>query len=278
MDNPPRRVAEAARLAGLPARSPGRPSMGAMSSSGLRFPTQALSWLTGDRTDSRVLTLSNSAGLPRRIAAAGNRVWCLGTGPAAVRRLGPALGVEPLAATTAALPFDACRFDVVLAHQMLHLLTEKPHVSEMARVLRPGGWVAASYLVRDDSVPWVRRLISLMRSVDPGAMSADLGVGSIRTLVDHKYFPRCEQRDFRLWVPVTRDALVGMAAELPAVAELADRDRRRVLLGVGAIYDGASAGGELRLPYHLTCLRAYVDHAEMTTPIRLGEDALVIRL
>ena len=67
--------------------------------------------------------------------------------------------------------------------------------------------------------------------------------------------------------------------QISAVIELKVRpDRRRVLLGVGAIYDGASAGGELRLPYHLTCLRAYVDHAEMTTPIRLGEDALVIRL
>ncbi|WP_316669489.1 methyltransferase domain-containing protein [uncultured Propionibacterium sp.] len=249
-----------------------------MSSSGPRFPAQALSWLTGERTDSRVLALSDAAGLPRRIAAAGNRVWCLGSGPDKVRRLGDVPGVEPLAATTASLPFDACQFDAVLAHQMLHLLTEKPHVSEMARVLRPGGWVAASYLVRDDSVPWVRRLISLMRGIDPEAMSADLGAGSIGTLIDHKYFPRCEQRDFRLWVPVIRPALVGMAARLPAVAALAEDERHRVLLGVGAIYDGASAGSELRLPYHLTCLRAYVDHAEMTTPIQLGEDALIIPL
>ncbi len=252
--------------------------MGAMSSSGPRFPAQALSWLTGDRTDNRVLTLSNTAGLPRRIAASGNRVWCIGHDPDQVRRLTDVPGVDPLAATTAALPFDACQFDVVLAHQMLHLLTEKPHVSEMARVLRPGGWVSASYLVRDDSVPWVRRLIALMRSVDPTAMSADLGVGSIETLIDHKYFPRCEQRDFRIWVPATRTALIAMAAALPAVAELAERDRKRILHGVGAIYDGASAGGELRLPYHLTCLRAYVDHAEMTTPIQLGEDALIIHL
>lgn len=247
-------------------------------SSGPRFPAQALSWLTDDRTGSRVLTLSGAAGLPRRIAEAGNRVWCLDSNPSRMRRLGAVPGVEPLAASTSALPFDACQFDVVLAHQMLHRLTGDAQLSEMARVLRPGGWVAASYLVRDDSVPWVRRLISLMRSVDPSAMSADLGVGSIGTLLDHKYFPRCEQRDFRIWVPASRESLIAMAASLPAVAALGGRDRHRILLGVGAIYDGAAAGGELRLPYHLTCLRAYVDHAEMTTPIRLGEDALVIRL
>lgn len=243
-----------------------------------RFPDAALEWLVGGRHDHQVLALSPAAGLPRKLARNGVPVWCIDKDPQRLRALSPTAGLETVAARAEALPFAPCQFDIVLAHQIIHRLAPGIVFGELARVLRPGGWVGISYLTRDDSVPWVRRLIALMRSVDPEAMTADMGAEVTKLLIASKYFPRHDQRDFRIWLPVNRAQLVDMTARHRTVARLPEREQDRVLKAVGAIYDGASAGSELRLPYQLSCWRAYVDHAEMTTPIVLRDDALVIPL
>lgn len=249
-----------------------------MSHGAPHFPDAALEWLAGTDANHELLTLSPAAGLPRKLAGRGRHVWCIDKDPDRLRGLAPAPGLETLAARAEALPFAPCQFDIVLAHQIIDRLAPGIAFGELARVLRPNGWVGISYLTRDDSVPWVRRLIALMRSIDPEAMSADMGAGVTKLLISSKYFPDHEQRDFRIWVPVDRARLVGMAARHAAVGQLGERERERVLKAVGAIYDGASAGSELRLPYQLSCWRAYVDHSEMTTPIVLRDDALVIPL
>ncbi|SER94778.1 Methyltransferase domain-containing protein [Propionibacterium cyclohexanicum] len=249
-----------------------------MPNSAPHFPDAALEWLVGDDGNNEVLTLSPAAGLPRKLARRGHHVWCIDKDPARLQQMGAAPGLATVAARAEALPFAPCQFDLVLAHQIIHELAPGIAFGELARVLRPNGWVGVSYLTRDDSVPWVRRLMALMRSIDPEAMSADLGTGVTKQLVASKYFPHHEQRDFRIWIPVTRERLVTMTSRHRALASLPDREREQVLRAVGAIYDGAAAGSELRLPYQLSCWRAYVDHSEMTTPIVIGDDALVIPL
>ncbi|MFK5209696.1 class I SAM-dependent methyltransferase [Propionibacterium freudenreichii] len=247
-----------------------------MSSGAPRFPDAALEWLVGERTDRHVLTLGPGAGLPRKLARRGQHVWCIVDDDHDLNPRPDLPELQYVVARPESLPFEPCQFDVVLAHQILHKLAPGLVLGEFARVLKPGGWVGASYLVRDDSVPWVRRLVAVMRTVDPNAMSADVGASAIQTLISSKYFPRHEQRDFRIWVPVTRQELIAMAASQPRVAALPELGRDRLLTAVGAIYDGASAGSELRLPYQLSCYRAYVDHDELTTPIVLSDDALII--
>ena len=37
-------------------------------------------------------------------------------------------------------------------------------------------------------------------------------------------------------------------------------------------------GEALRLPYQLLCMRAFVDHAELTTPVVLAESGIAIRM
>lgn len=249
-----------------------------MSSGAPRFPDAALEWLAGDRTDQQVLTLGSGAGLPRKLARGGKQVWCIVDDADDLNPQPQLPNLQYVVARPESLPFEPCQFDVVVAHQILHKLAPGLVLGELARVLRPNGWVGASYLVRDDSVPWVRRLVAVMRTVDPNAMSANVGAAAVQTLITSKYFPRHEQRDFRIWVPVTRNELITMAASQPRVAALPQLGRDRLLSAVGAIYDGASAGAELRLPYQLSCFRAYVDHDELTTPIVLSDDALIIPL
>lgn len=249
-----------------------------MTSSSPRFPDAALEWLVGEGGGRQALTLGSGAGLPRKLARRGKQVWCVVDDAEDVSSQPGSSQLQYVVARPESLPFEPCQFDVVLAHQIMHRFAPGLVLGELARVLRPGGWVGASYLVRDDSVPWVRRLVAVMRTVDPHAMSSDAGASAIKTLVSSKYFPRHEQRDFRVWVPITRQGLIDMAAGQPRVAALPETGRDRLLTAVGAIYDGASAGSELRLPYQLSCWRAYVDHDELTTPIVLSDDALIIPL
>lgn len=247
---------------------------------GFQMPAPALDWLT-DGAPRRVLTLSGAA-LPTALTRAGHEVFAIDKSVEVVARLldrGTARPTVAVAAQAESLPFDPCQFDVVIAHQVFHRYAPGLVLSEMARVLRPGGHVALSYLVRDDSVPWVRRLVAITREIDPRAMAGQFGDDAVDALLTSKYFPTHESRDFRHWVPISRRDLVAMVAALPAVKALEPTEREPLLERVGALYDDHAPGsGGLRLPYQLRCWRARVDHEELTAPIQVDDDGLVIPL
>lgn len=240
------------------------------------IPEAALSWLMpGSRR--RVLTLGT--GLARRLAWLGHDVFVVDRSASAVARVAGQPGITAVVAQAESLPFDPCQFEVVLAHQNFGRFAPGLVLSEMARVLRPGGHAGVSYLTRDDSVPWVRRLLRLVQSIDPDAMRGDYGGPAIDALLDSKYFPENEQSHYRHWVPTARAELVSMVAGLAAVKALDEPQRATLFDQVGALYDDAAPGSEpLRLPYQLLCHRAWVSHTELTAPIEIDDDGLVIRL
>ena len=114
-----------------------------------------------------------------------------------------------------------------------------------------------------------------MRSVDTAAMSGS-AADPHADLLASKYFPRVEERDFRLWVPINRAGMTQLVTEQPAVAALDEPARRHVLEQARQIFDNSASLGELRLPYQLRCWRAHVDHHELTQPITFGDGALII--
>lgn len=244
-------------------------------SGGFHLPPAAIDWLVGE-APKRVLTLSSSS-LPRTLLHAGHDVFAIDKQTRVVRALAQVPGITTVAAQAESLPFDPCSFDVVATHQVFHRYAPGLVLSEMARVLRPGGHAAVSYLVRDDSVPWVRRLVHLVQQLDPSAMAGSFGAESVGELLDSKYFPTSSHRSFRHWVPTSRESLVTMAANLPATSGLAEPERTGFLAAVAALYDESAPGaGELRLPYTLMCWRANVDHQELTAPIEVDDNGLVI--
>lgn len=244
-------------------------------SGGFHLPPAAIDWLVGEAPQ-RVLTLSG-ASLPRTFLRAGHDVFAIDKQTRLVRGLAQVPGITAVAAQAESLPFDPCSFDVVATHQVFHRYAPGLVLSEMARVLRPGGHAAVSYLVRDDSVPWVRRLVHLVQELDPSAMAGSFGADSVRELLDSLYFPFSTHRSFRHWVPASRQSLTTMAANLPAAGGLAERERSEFLAAVAALYDESAPGaGDLRLPYTLLCWRAEVDHQELTAPIEVDDDGLVI--
>lgn len=251
-----------------PGRTPGRVAA---------LPDAALEWLVGPHP-SRVLDLGSGHGaFAVRLADAGHEVFCLDHDPVRAAALPERLGTRlHVAGQVESMPYLSCHFDVVTASQTLHRFAPGLAVTEIARVLKPGGHLAVVYNTRDDTVPWVKRLMGILQQVDGQAMRGAYGDQSVDAVAQSPYFVDLERRDFRNWVPTTRANLLAMAERLPAVGRLDPAARSDLLAQVGALYDGSARAPEpLMLPFRTRCWRAYVDHAQLS--IDDEDDALQIR-
>jgi SAM-dependent methyltransferase len=175
------------------------------------------------------------------------------------------------------LPYLSCYFDVVTASQSLHRFAPGLALTEMARVLKPGGHLAIAYNTRDDTVPWVRRLAALLQQADRDTMKGDYGVDSVDAVAESPCFVNLERRNFRNWVPITRAGLVTMIERRLATTRLDQERRSQLLAEVGELYDSSARPPEpLMLPFQASCWRAVVDHASLI--VEDDREALQIHL
>lgn len=241
------------------------------------FPESALAWLAGD--GERLLALGRSSTpLLTRLSARSAAVTATATTfQAAHAQAQRAPGVVALVADPYRLPFSPTSFDTVVVHQSLHQMDAGVALPEIARVLRPGGRLSVAYTVRDDSVPWVRRLIALLRDVDETAMAGAYGAEATDALHDNPYFPEVEAKNFRLWMPISRIDLLNMVAR--RFPDLEPGRLKRLMVEVGSLYESSARAPEpLLLPYQVQCWRAWVSHDEFTSQIRPATDGLRITL
>lgn len=248
------------------------------------LPPAALTWLVGDEPV-RVIALGCSPGMINRLVGMGHGVVVIDSDHARAAAIAARFAGDERVLTAVGhadeLPVQPCIAHVVLLQGRFRSPLTGPPVnqhaahSQISRSLQSGGWVAGWQVVRDDTVPWVRRLINLMRSVDSSAMSGAVE-NDFADLLASKYFPRIERRNFRLWVPITRSGMIEMVTSQRGVSRLAERDRRQLVGEASEIFDSAARISELRLPYQMQCWRAHVDHHELTQPISFGDGSLVI--
>lgn len=248
------------------------------------FPQAALDWLapasaSGQRvTSPRILLLGRSA-TPIGLALARqgtDLVACDGSRAGVRALLNRAPAALPVVARPEQLPFAPMSFDAVHVHQSLHTLASEA-LASIARVLAPHGHLAVSYTVRDDSVPWVRRLTALLRDVDPRAMAGAYGTESIQKLTASPFFGEVVERGHRMWLPISRVDLLGMVAR--RFPDLEQDRLSRLMADVGELYETSARVPEpLLLPYRVACWRAHVDHSEFTSQLDLPEDGLSISL
>lgn len=243
------------------------------------YPAAAPVWMVGERSV-RLLDLGSGSGaFAQLLAERGHEVFGIDSDPAQVAALGQRLGTRlHVVGQAEALPYLACHFDVVTASQTLHCFAPGLALSEIARVLKPGGHLAIAYNTRDDTVPWVKRLIALMQQADPASGSGDYGIESVEAVVESPFFGSVERKCFRNWVPITRSGLIAMVERRPATQQL-DSERRQGLLDqVGALYDSSARPPEpLLLPFQATCWRAVADHTQLAA-VDDDYDALQIRI
>jgi SAM-dependent methyltransferase len=250
-----------------------------MSAGRAPYPDAAAAWMVADGRQ-RVLDLGSGTGtFAAMLADAGHEVFCLDRDIGVVAELPHRLGSRlHVAGQVESLPFLSCHFDVVTAAATLHHFAPGLALTEIARVLKPGGRLAVVYNTRDDTVPWVKRLSALLQDVDPQAMRGDYGVHSMDAVASSPYFARLEHRTFRNWVPITRPKLLAMVERRPAVRDLEPRRRAELLADIATLYDGSARPPDpLLLPFQTSCWRAEVDHTQITIDDDL-DDVLQIAL
>jgi ubiquinone/menaquinone biosynthesis C-methylase UbiE len=141
------------------------------------YPIEAIRWaLAGaHRPVRQVLDLAAGTGkLTGGLLATGVEVVAVEPDPgmrAEFTRNHPA--VELLAGTAEVIPLPDDSVDAVLVGQAFHWFDLDRSLTEMARVLRPGGVVAGVWNHDDETVDWVARLATLTRwaPAHPGSTS-----------------------------------------------------------------------------------------------------------
>jgi len=147
------------------------------------------------------------------------------------------------------LPFIASSFDVVVCPS-LHLTAIQ--TAGIARVLRPHGRVATVSRTYDDTIPWVRRLLTLTNA-DPAAADRDETVTSTGLFLDP------ETKEIADWVELDLPSTITFARSL-AGASFGDD----ALAHVRELFaESAQQTGTLRLRHRTQYVRAQVDKSQL---------------
>lgn len=218
------------------------------------YPPEAVAWLV-EAPRQQVLELGAGTGkLTGAVARAGHKI--LATDPSA-ELLAVLRAHLPRAATAVgtaeAIPVITRSVDVVLAAQAFHWFDPQPALREAARVLRVGGTLGLVWNHRDERIPWVRRLGSIIGSVpaddaDPTAAIDDSGL-----------FETVDVRRFRFWQPLGRGALRDLVSSRSTMLTRGEDERQEVLAEVDRLYDDVVRGANhLLMPYITTAYRTTV--------------------
>ena len=215
------------------------------------YPLDALRWSLPRRTTQVVDLAAGTGKLTDGLRALGLRVTAVEPDPGMrgeFTRHHP--DVEVLDGSAEQIPLPDSSADAVLAGQAFHWFDVEIALTEIARVLRPGGVVVALWNGNDVSVPWVAELARIAGFVRSAHSVADLGV--------HPAFGPFEEKAFRHAHRRTPESLVETISthSRMLVADAAERTGTRLRLLEFLNTNPATAGGEFDLPLVTTVLRA----------------------
>jgi SAM-dependent methyltransferase len=216
------------------------------------YPKEAVRWMLGS-TPGTVLELGAGTGkLTSLLLDQDHRVVATDPAEQMLRPMRKQLKAARLVQGSAEqIPVASSSVDAVVAGQAFHWFEADRALGEIARVLRPGGTLALVWNVRDETVPWVRRLGRLIGSEQPEDPT--------ELLEESGLFDGVERRTFRHWQEVFRDSLLGLVESRSRVAELPEEERAKVLDQVGELYDDYGRGHDgMLLPYQCEAYRCRV--------------------
>lgn len=144
-------------------------------------------------------------------------------------------GVPVVAGAAESLPFASGSVDLVTVGDEFHWFDARRSLAEIARVLRPGGWLALIWNERDESEPWVAELGRLLRS--SGDAPYARAVDYLPVLEGSPQFAGAERWTVAFSEPADRIGLVDLVASRTCVNALGPSGRaaiRRRAVGVVA--------------------------------------------
>ncbi|MBO9522594.1 MAG: class I SAM-dependent methyltransferase [Nocardioidaceae bacterium] len=219
------------------------------------YPADAVTWLVG-AAPSRVVELGAGTGkLTELLLAAGHQVIATDPSPemlALLRRRAP--GAQAAVGTAEQIPVPSRSADVVVCAESFHWFEHDVALPEIARVLRPGGVLALVWNARDEGIPWVRRLGTVIGNQENNT-------GLEQPAASSEHFGFVDSHDFRFWQSLRRDELADLVRSRSNVAVMSEDERAAVLERVGSLYDDYGRGPDgMQLPYVTKCFRTVVQH------------------
>lgn len=160
-------------------------------------------------------------------------------------------GVRALPGTAEAIPLAAASVDAVTVGQAFHWFRGDEALSEIHRVLKPGGGLGLLWNVRDTSVHWVARLSEIMEPHRAGAPTHRTGAWR-EALERTTLFGRLGHTEVRHVHRLSPEGVVARVASVSFVAALHEPEREGVLAEVRKLLatDPKTRGREeVELPY-----------------------------
>jgi SAM-dependent methyltransferase len=230
------------------------------------YPPEAVAWLIGSHRSTVVELGAGTGKLTELLVAAGHDVIATDPLPEMLTHLRARVpGARAAVATAERIPVSSHTADVVVCAQSFHWFDHDTALPEIARVLRPGGVLALVWNVRDEGIPWARKLGALLRQ--GGETRTDLSA----PLTESLDFGPVTQQEFRFWQTLRRDELFDLVRSRSYVALLGEHERGALLQRVGALYDDYGRGPDgMQLPYLTRCHRAVVHHRAPAPPVPYG--------
>jgi len=220
------------------------------------YPADGIRWaLAGAAHQPRqVLDLGAGTGkLAEGLLALGFAVTAVEPDPAMRAELARRLpGVMTLDGTAERIPLPTASLDEVLVGQAFHWFDHAAALTEIARVLRPGGVLGALWNHDDVQVDWVAGLAALRRTNVSLIPEADF------EFPEHPAFGRVEREIVPHSQRRTADSLTATIGTHSHALVIPEAERSEMLSRVRA-YLGSrpeTASGEFELPIRTTVLRA----------------------
>jgi SAM-dependent methyltransferase len=222
------------------------------------YPAEPVAWMLEPvRDEGRALRVADvGAGtgkLTRVVSELGAEVVAIDPDPAMLAELRTHVhGVPTFAGSAERMPLPDASVDALLFGQAWHWVDVPEASAEAGRVLRSGGVLGLVWNIRDESVPWVRRLTEIMHGSHAEEMMA-----SGDPPVDQPF----EEVEGRLWRwsrRMTREALFAMARSRSYIITADPEDRARIEGALGGLFDeiGAVGAASVDLPYVTRAYRA----------------------
>ncbi len=217
------------------------------------YPQEAVKWMVPQRART-VLDLGAGTGkFTRSLVARGLEVTAVEPDDMMRAALADALpSVRTLKGTAEAIPLPDASVDVVTAAQSWHWVDQALALPEAARVLKPGGSLALVWNIRDESLPWVKRLSEIM-----GDSEAERAIR--REITIGEPFGPTERFETGWSTATSLDDLLTLVASRSHIITADESYRTEVFDGVRQLVanDPALAGhDEFELPYRTFCFRA----------------------
>jgi SAM-dependent methyltransferase len=217
------------------------------------YPADAVRWLLGEQPVS-VLELGAGTGkLTRVIASLGHDIHATDPDPAMLQILEREVsGVRTAEASAEEIPLGDASVDAVIAAQAFHWFDLDRALPEIARVLRPGGHLCLVWNYRNEKIPWVRRLGTLIGTQDQEDDPA-------QALIFSELFGFVEDKEFSHWQGIDRRTIQDLVLSRSNVAVLGEQERAAKLAEILTFYDEYGRGMDgMQLPYVTRCYRAEV--------------------